>query len=415
MEHFVSQIKITNVRHLSNINIELNRNSRQHLLLTGKNGSGKTSVLLAMRKYLQAINEGKLNVLRTDYRRWLNEAEKDLARENNGAEQFKAEERYDSTLSIVQRYVDGVEIDFTGVEELDSLYKKGQFITAFFPADRKTVISRYDGVQKVTLKENYDINSDPAKILQKYMVHLKTQQSYATNEKDYDMADKIEGWFRRFEKALRILFDDDSLVLEYDYKNYDFKIIEAGRKPFNFEQLSAGYSSVIHIISDLMIRMDQNWIMKNKLSDYNIEGIVLIDELETHLHIELQRKILPFLTEFFPKIQFIVTTHSPYILNSISNAIIYDLEKQMEVEDMSGYSTEGIVEGYFEADEYSDKLRTKLERYVKLVEQEMLTEEERAERATLRHELQHIPPELSNEVRAAFEEIEERRKVNGKI
>lgn len=74
------------------------------------------------------------------------------------------------------------------------------------------------------------------------------------------------------------------------------------------------------IISDLILRMDKNWLLKNHLSQYDIEGIVLIDELETHLHIELQKKILPFLTGFFPKIQFISSTHSPYILNSISNA-----------------------------------------------------------------------------------------------
>ena len=71
---------------------------------------------------------------------------------------------------------------------------------------------------------------------------------------------------------------------------------------------------------------------------------MLIDELETHLHVELQRKILPFLTEFFPRIQFIITTHSAYILNSISNACIYDLEKQVRFTDFSSYSVDDIAE-----------------------------------------------------------------------
>lgn len=78
--------------------------------------------------------------------------------------------------------------------------------------------------------------------------------------------------------------------------------------------------------------MDKNWLLDEEISQYNAQGIVLIDELETHLHIELQKKILPFLTKFFPNIQFIVTTHSPYILNSISNAKAYDLEKHVELE-----------------------------------------------------------------------------------
>jgi predicted ATP-binding protein involved in virulence len=49
--------------------------------------------------------------------------------------------------------------------------------------------------------------------------------------------------------------------------------------------------------------MDQNWLLKNQLSYYDKEGVVLIDDIEKHLHTELQRKILPFLTGFFPRIQ----------------------------------------------------------------------------------------------------------------
>ena len=48
-------------------------------------------------------------------------------------------------------------------------------------------------------------------------------------------------WFDRFERALRILLDEDSIKLQYDYKNYDFKIVQDGRVPFNFEELSDGY------------------------------------------------------------------------------------------------------------------------------------------------------------------------------
>lgn len=108
-------------------------------------------------------------------------------------------------------------------------------------------------------------------------------------------------------------------------------IRQEGREPFEFSEQSDGYSSVIYIVSDLILRMDKNWLLDEEISQYNAQGIVLIDELETHLHIELQKKILPFLTKFFPNIQFIVTTHSPYILNSISNTKAYDLEKHVEL------------------------------------------------------------------------------------
>ena len=45
-----------------------------------------------------------------------------------------------------------------------------------------------------------------------------------------------------------------------------------------------------------------------------ISGIVLIDEIDLHLHIEFQKEILPLLLKIFPKIQFIITTHSPFFI-----------------------------------------------------------------------------------------------------
>lgn len=52
------------------------------------------------------------------------------------------------------------------------------------------------------------------------------------------------------------------------------------------------------------------------------------------------------LTEFFPRIQFIVTTHSPYILNSVANARAFDLERCMALENPFLYSSDGLAEGY---------------------------------------------------------------------
>ena len=76
MGHFITEIEIDKLRHLSGITISLNPEARQHLMVTGKNGSGKTSLLLALRKYLQAVNYGRLTSLNTDYVRWLRDAER---------------------------------------------------------------------------------------------------------------------------------------------------------------------------------------------------------------------------------------------------------------------------------------------------------------------------------------------------
>ena len=316
-------------------------------MITGKNGSGKTSLLLAVQKYLRAINDKQLKALVSLYIPWLKKVEEKLEQAETEAESQRIKKESETNLKLITKYQDGVKITFnTDAGELDALYEEGNFITAFFPAFRRAQIIRAHGVEDMRLNNSYKMEDEPGNLLLKYMVHLKTQQAYAKNEGDMETAEKIQKWFERFEGALKILLGDDSLFLEYDYKEYDFKIHEEGREPFGFNVLSDGYSSVIYMVSDLILRMDKNWLLKGSLSAYDIEGIVLIDELETHLHIELQKKILPFLTEFFPRIQFIVTTHSPYILNSISNAKAYDLERCVELENLSLYSSDGLAEGH---------------------------------------------------------------------
>ena len=411
-EYFISEIDIEKLYHLSDIKIKLDSNKRQHLLLTGKNGSGKTSLLLEIEKFLRAINDEKLSQVFDQYPTWINEAKKKVLSASSDSEKYAADKDLKQCLGFLKKYSDGVQINLNQYEGLEMMYHNGKFITAYFPSERKAQFMRPNGVENITLENTYGIDESAGDILLKYMVHLKTQQAYARNEGDQTTANQIQKWFDRFDSALQILLDEESIHIEYDYKKYDFKIRQNGREPFSFNELSDGYSSVIYIVSDLILRMDKNWLLEDKISEYDYQGIVLIDELETHLHIELQKKIFPFLTKFFPKIQFIVTTHSPYILNSISNAKACDLERQVELDNLSGFSSDDLAEGYFEADAYSDELKNSLNRYEELCLRNDLTEDERAERAEIRIKFKNISTELSGVAKERFEDIERRRKAN---
>lgn len=411
-EYFISEIDIEKLYHLSDIKIKLDSNKRQHLLLTGKNGSGKTSLLLEIEKFLRAINDEKLSQVFDQYPTWINEAKKKVLSASSDSEKYAADKDLKQCLGFLKKYSDGVQINLNQYEGLEMMYHDGKFITAYFPSERKAQFMRPNGVENITLENTYGIDESAGDILLKYMVHLKTQQAYARNEGDQTTANQIQKWFDRFDSALQILLDEESIHIEYDYKKYNFKIRQNGREPFSFNELSDGYSSVIYIVSDLILRMDKNWLLEDKISEYDYQGIVLIDELETHLHIELQKKIFPFLTKFFPRIQFIVTTHSPYILNSISNAKAYDLERQVELDNLSGFSSDDLAEGYFEADAYSDELKNSLNRYEELCLRNDLTEDERAERAEIRIKFKNISTELSGVAKERFEDIERRRKAN---
>ena len=93
-----------------------------------------------------------------------------------------------------------------------------------------------------------------------------------------------------------------------------------------YEYLSSGFKSIISIlfgiIKDIEFRFKEPTI---KAKDF--DGIILIDELELHLHPIWQAKISNILKEVFPKVQFIVTTHSPHIIQNANPDEIIALKR----------------------------------------------------------------------------------------
>lgn len=79
------------------------------------------------------------------------------------------------------------------------------------------------------------------------------------------------------------------------------------------DSLSTGQSALFNIFTTIIRYADHNNIM-NGFNLQEISGIVIIDEIELHLHSTLQREILPNLIKMFPKVQFIITSHSPLFL-----------------------------------------------------------------------------------------------------
>ena len=94
----------------------------------------------------------------------------------------------------------------------------------------------------------------------------------------------------------REIFADRTIRLVFDEDTFEFHIIQQGKEPFDFNTLSSGYQAVLDIVLDIIMRM-QNQTQRS--FDFHVPGIVLVDEIETHLHLELQKNIMPLLTTIF--------------------------------------------------------------------------------------------------------------------
>ena len=104
--------------------------------------------------------------------------------------------------------------------------------------------------------------------------------------------------------------------------------VESRRKAENLtlNQLSGGWRIILALAADLAWRMAQgNPHLDDPLAS---EAIVLIDEIELHLHPSWQQRVLPDLARTFPNTQFVVSTHSPHVLTSVRPDCIVELRRE---------------------------------------------------------------------------------------
>ena len=397
---FIKNIKINKVRHLKNINIPASENECRHIILTGKNGSGKTSVLDAIAVFINSITKGENP---EDIDNYIKSAQGHVKRytekqDENGLQ--KSKDNLEYFTKQYQNATSGVWIDFNiPFLKIRKQFESGQFIVAYYKADRIFSSVEPKHVEKVQLKSDYTINDTPRSEFIKYLLDLKMTQALAVTGGKTEKATAISAWFEKFNELLQQIFDDKSVKLVFDEETFKFSISMDGREPFDFNTLSSGYAAILDIVVDLIIRMEKQL---NRSFGFNIPGVVLIDEIETHLHLELQKNIMKLLTTVFPNIQFIVSSHSPFILNSLDNVIIYDLQQNVLVENgLANVPYSGLVEGYFK----SDELRKKFDAYKTLVNKSILDDADYEKIADLEMYLDEIPDYLALELTTEYQEL----------
>jgi predicted ATP-binding protein involved in virulence len=140
----------------------------------------------------------------------------------------------------------------------------------------------------------------------------------------------------------------------------------------SIDQLSDGEKCLLAMVGDIARRLA---IANPSLDDpLQGEGIVLIDEIELHLHPQWQHKIIPRLTETFPNCQFIVTTHSPQILSHVYPENIYILQSTPDgiiasnPESSYGRDSNQILEDYMGTPERPQDIKDKILELFRLID-----------------------------------------------
>lgn len=155
-------------------------------------------------------------------------------------------------------------------------------------------------------------------------------------------------------------------------------LIDKGDRPFNLDQLSDGEKNLIALVGDIARRLAiGNPYKKNPLEG---GGIILIDELDLHLHPSWQRLVIPKLLDTFPNCQFFISTHSPQIISHVKPESVFLLEQAMEglsyqkVNETYGMSLDRVVKLLMDDESRPESVEHDIEKLFELIERKKLEE-----------------------------------------
>lgn len=377
----VSQVQLLNFRGYKEFTIPLHDSLT---VLVGENGAGKTSILEAIAcglgPFLTAMPDAKGKLIRRSDIHVGNDGIADSARISidttsslswdlvtKGADKNTAAKIGTRALSDYAQQL----VDTNKQYPLIAYYGTNRALST---ASGKVSISPFEKEQR---GEGYDSALD-AKInygiLKNWFSKIEVDELKLRDEKKnfnfIHPAKKLitQAVKQIVERVHDVTFDKGTNDVVVTWENEDSLLID-----LSLEQLSEGYRNMVALTIDLVRRA----YLLNPQSSHplNVSGIVLIDEIELHLHPRWQQKVLGDIRALFPELQLVVTTHSPQVLTTISEQSIRVVNSNSKVAEYITYSTYGaeskrMLEDVLGGDSRPQHIDIvqKLNRYKKLVE-----------------------------------------------
>lgn len=297
---FIESFDIKNYKGIVDTEIGGITNENRWIFLTGENGYGKTSVLQAIAECLFAP------------------LIKDTLGSNNNDRIINLIKPYSDNRSFIklQHYI----------SDVNSNQKKFKYsYLTCYGSSRLNIRPRSNEVED----EDSPIASlfDSRVVLRN--IELELSRWYFKQD-DVEFKEKFENVVEALKKLIPNLKE-----INVDKKTDKVTYVEKDEEgnlyaPVNFSQLASGFKSLIALAGDMMLRLFES---QPEVTDpTELAGIVIIDEIDLHFHPNIQRHLPSLLSDIFPKIQFIVSTHSPIpILGAPANSVFLKVNRTKEL------------------------------------------------------------------------------------
>ena len=422
---YITKITLENVRCFENVEMDLSGNGSSGIsaLITGNNGVGKSSILRAIAMGL--CDRGSAGAL-------LRELEGNYVRKGAEEKGGKKEAKVKIKLKDDCNKWD-IETTFTEekefiIEAIKQVVKKnGKEIKKDAPFWKELFLIAYGAGLRTqgTAKYSNYFAPDAVYSLFKYDTHLQDpelawRRLRAAEAQSRNGGGRTDELVKGLLKHILDLEEDSEITLE---PNGIYMRQHGETKPL--DSVGDGHKSLVKFTLDILLwyllkinysetegeeRYWEPLPLKNSVLD--AKGIVIIDEIEQHLHPKLQREILGRLNEKFPKIQFIITTHSPLCVTGTDDvkdgykifSVAYNEEEEItDIESVStpqGLFAHQVLLDYFGLPTtLSVSLGEIYEKVNELFLKEKRTEKEEKEYKRLKKEINKISPTLGESVK----------------
>lgn len=358
----INTINIVNYKKYTSLKIDF---KKQFILIIGENGSGKTSVLDAIATllggYLQAFKDissvERHSITKSDIKLEI------IDKDENISVKYHTPVEINGTCNINNQSINIKRIrQNTNTTAMTKLLKKDNqdlfnIVNLLEHNDNAILpILSYHGtgrlweqsnkksskMEKLTRYHGYKDCLNAKSNYRNFIVWFEKQERHSFNIRPKTVP-ILEAVRNTVIKMMSILTNKEVELFIYRDSDLEIKFKDENKRE-KVSTLSDGYRNIIGIVSDIAYRMA---ILNPNLGLEVIEktsGVVLIDEIDLHLHPKWQKEIVNILTTLFPKVQFIATTHSPFIIQSQKSESIIELIDNESIKPLRENATEMSIE-----------------------------------------------------------------------
>lgn len=159
--------------------------------------------------------------------------------------------------------------------------------------------------------------------LVQWLVNSEARRSLYLTSGQLSKAEQRAATLQRFTQAIEAVVEQP-VRIQLDVEPFALKIAVGDAAPAPIDLLPDGLQSLLSWVGDLLMRLDRlPWADEVPVTDRRF--VLLLDEVEVHLHPKWQQRVIPMAERLFPNAQIIASTHSPFVIGSASDAWIHVL------------------------------------------------------------------------------------------